>query len=246
MANELQRLAEELLMVKTTAAKGAEGAQTQSKTMVGTVVSVNDPLGQGRIQVIPDEFSPNDTGQTSSYKATPTSWIATQDGFIGKQSSLLVGQRVVLSTVGNDPNKLVVGNVVHDENSGAPAVGTTMTKLPLYPSGSLPKPCPANLGCQVVELDGPMKSDWLCVCLRRNGEYLWVRHIDLNHGHAGQNDGQEKADRGGDMQTPEREHVVWDYVFPTTEKELEKQSIFGTSPRENPWGDDAKWYGGAV
>ena len=245
MGNDLQRLAEELLMVKTAAAKGAEGAQTQSKTMVGTVVSVNDPLNQGRVQVITDEMNPNDTGQTSSYQATPTAWATTQDGFIGKQSSLLVGQRVVLNTVGNDPNKLVIGNVIHDENSVAPALGTTMTRLPVYPSGSLPGPSAANLGCQVVELDGPMNSDWLCVCLRRNGKYLWVRHIDLNHGHAGQNDGQEKPDSDSDIQEPEKEHVVWDYVFPTTDEEMTKESIHGTDPRQNPWGAAAKWYGGA-
>ena len=236
MANELQRLAEELLMVKTAAAKGAEGAQTQSKTMVGTVVSVNDPLNQGRVQVITDEMNPNDTGQTSSYKATPTAWVSTQDSFIGKQSSMLVGQRVVLSTVGNDPNKLVVGNVLHDENSAAPAVGTTMTKLPLSPSGSLPPASAANLGCTVVELDGPCNSDWLCTCLRRRGKYLWIRHIDLNHMHADQDDGKQPPDSDGDSEQPVNEGPIWDKVAPTSDKAYNYQG-YDTM--------DSGWFGGA-
>lgn len=222
--------------MKTSAAKGAEGAQTQSKTMVGTVVSVNDPLNQGRVQVIPDDLSPNDAGQTSSYKASATSWVPTHDSFLGRQSSLLVGQRVVLSTVGNDPNKLVVGNVIHDENSGAAAVGTTMTRLPLYTSGNLPTPCAANLGCTVVELDGPCSSDWLCTCLRRRGKFLWIRHVDLNHMHADQDDGRQPSDSAGDSEAPVNEGPIWDKVAPTSDEAYGYQSYDEM---------DSGWFGGA-
>lgn len=183
MSKELQKLAEELLVMKSAAARGAEGAQTQSKTMVGTVASVKDPLNQGRVQVIVDESNPNDAGQTSGYQATATAWANTADSFIGHQSELLVGQRVVLHTVGNDPNKLIVGNAIHDESSGSTVATTTMTRLPSYLSGQFPEPCEANIGCAAIELEGPFGCDWLCICLRRFGVPLWVRHIDLFHLH---------------------------------------------------------------
>ena len=35
------------------------------------------------------------------------------------------------------------------------------------------------------------------------------------------------------------------YVFPTTHEEYEKNSMHGTNPRANPFGDEAKWHGGA-
>jgi pectate lyase len=97
----------------------------------------------------------------------------------------------------------------------------------------------------VVEQGGPMESDWLCVCLQRKGQMLWVRHIDLNHGHAGEDDGTQKPDSDGDGQVPVKEQSVWDYVFPTTAEEMDKESIHGTDPRNNPYGGQATWYGGA-
>ena len=103
----------------------------------------------------------------------------------------------------------------------------------------------SGVGCMVVEQDGPMESDWLCVCLKRKGEYYWVRHIDLSHGHAGEDDGQQEPDSDGDGEIPVEEQTVWDYVFPTTHEEYEKKSIHGTDPRPNPFGGDANWQGGA-
>ena len=90
-----------------------------------------------------------------------------------------------------------------------------------------------------------MDSDWLCVCLKRKGQMLWVRHIDLNHGHAGEDDGLQEPDSDGDGEVPVDEQSVWDYVFPTTAEEMPKRTIHGTEPRPNPYGDEATWYGGA-
>ena len=94
----------------------------------------------------------------------------------------------------------------------------------------------------VVELDGPMDSDWLCVCLKRSGEYIWVRHIDLAHGHSGQNDGKQPNDTHGDGEEPVNQQTVWDYVFPTSGGQMQKYSKYGTDPRANPYGGDSKWY----
>lgn len=211
-------------------------AHLQPATMVGTVVSVNDPLERGRVKVVTDNFNPNDDGQTSSYKATTTAWATVADSFIGIQSDYLVGQRVVLHTAGNDPNNLVIGNVIHDENSSAPVVGATMTRFPIYDSGSLPEACAANLGCTVIELDGPCSSDWLCTCLRRRGKYLWIRHIDLNHIHQDQDDGRQPPDSAGDGEAPVDEGTIWDKVAPTSDEAYEYQTY-------NPL--DSDWFGGA-
>lgn len=207
MAEDLKLLAQELTKMRSVTQRLTPMAHGVPGTMIGQVVSVNDPLDRGRVQVILENSNPYDTGQTSSNQATPTAWVTTADSFIGKQSKHLVGQRVVLHTAGNDPNNLVVGNVIHDDNTEAPAVGTTMTKLPLYPSGSLPEACTANLGCTVVELDGPHGSDWLCTCLRRSGSFVWVRHMDLYHTHDSQD-----SDSDGDS-----EGTVHDDTKPTSQ-----------------------------
>jgi len=123
---------------------------------------------------------------------------------------------------------------------------SSMTRLPVYSSGDLPPATAENHGCMVVESGGPMQSDWLCVCLRRNGKYLWVRHVDLAHGHAGQNDSSQLPDTGGDGQQPIKNVSVWDNVFPTTAAAMPKASQYGTDSRPNPYGSAAKWYGGAT
>jgi hypothetical protein len=87
-----------------------------------------------------------------------------------------------------------------------------------------------------------MNSDWLCVCLQRQGNYFWVRHIDMAHGHSGQNDGKQPPDSSGDGEPPVNQQTIWDYVFPTTGGEMQKYSQYGTSPRANPFGGEAKWY----
>ena len=90
-----------------------------------------------------------------------------------------------------------------------------------------------------------MESDWLCVCIKRKGEYYWVRHVDLQHGHAGEDDGQQQPDTDGDGEVPVEELTVWDYCFPKTHEEYEKKSMHGTDPRPNPFGGEARHHGGA-
>ena len=67
----------------------------------------------------------------------------------------------------------------------------------------------------------------------------------MNHGHAGQDDGDQDPDSDGDGEVPVDENTVWDTVFPTTQEEYQKNSIHGTEPRDNPFGGEAKWHGGA-
>lgn len=120
-----------------------------------------------------------------------------------------------------------------------------MVRCQVFPSGSLPDACQENHGCIVVEEDGPMECDWLCICAKRKGEFYWIRLVDLAHGHAGEDDGDQDPDTNGDGEVPVKENSVWDFVFPTTHEEMDKQSIHGTSPRDNPEGGKAKHHGGA-
>lgn len=235
-SDDLKKLADEIIQMKSVTNRLTPLAHLQPGTMAGTIVSVNDPLDRGRVKVVTDNFNPNDSGQTSSYQATTTAWATVTNSFIGKQSEMLVGQRVFLHTVGNDPNNLVVGDVIHDDNSVSPALGNTMVRMPMYSAGNLPKPCAANLGCTVIELDGPCSSDWLCTCLRRRGTYLWIRHVDLNHIHADQDDGRQPPDSAKNTQEPVDEGTIWDKVAPTTDKAYAYQS-YDTL--------DSDWFGGA-
>ncbi len=182
--------------------------------------------------------------------------------------------RVPIKARNGDPNRLSFGAPIYDpeesageqgqfesggggrSRSGTPVGGgeneegdippnSDMVRCQVFPSGSLPDASQENHGCMVIEEGGPMDSDWLCVCIKRKGEFYWVRHIDMNHGHAGEDDGQQQPDTDGDGEVPVEELTVWDYVFPTTHEEYEKNSMHGTNPRANPFGDDAKWHGGA-
>lgn len=235
-SDDLKKLADELVKMRSATNKLAPLTQNHPGTMAGTVVSIEDPLEQGRVKVVTDNFNPTEEGTTSSYPATTTAWATVTNGFIGKQSEMLIGQRVFLHTINNNPNNLVVGDVIHDENSIAPAVGNTMVRMPMYASGNLPTPCAANLGCTVIELDGPCTSDWLCTCLRRRGVYLWIRHIDLNHIHQDQDDGRQPPDSCGCGEAPVDEGTIWDKVAPTTDVPYEYQTY-------NPL--DSDWFGGA-
>lgn len=223
-----------------------------AKPFFGTITDVDDPENRGRVKVTPDwadpEIHSEDEGFQDDGQATKTDWIEPDTPFKGLQPEKLKGLRVPVKSRNGDPNRLTFGTPVNDKvetKKGAPPENSDMVRLPVYPSGSLPAADGENVGCMVVEEGGPMESDWLCVCLSRNGEYLWVRHIDLAHGHAGEDDGDQKPDSDGDGEDPVKELTVWDYVFPTTHEEYDKQSKHGTDPRENPYGEDAKWYGGA-
>ena len=116
-----------------------------------------------------------------------------------------------------------------------------MTRLPIYPAGSLPPASADNHGCTVIEEGGPMNSDWTCVCLKRNGKFIWVRHADLAHGHAGSNDTTQQVDSSGNRPSPAQAAASWDHVFVTSHQEMSKITGYGTAPRGNPWGAAAAW-----
>lgn len=119
---------------------------------------------------------------------------------------------------------------------------SSMTRLPYYPADELPPPCKENRGCMVIEECGPYKNDWLCVCLKRGEEYIWVRHADLQHGHAGANDVTSWPDSGGDKMQPGKVAAVWDQVFVTSDAEMKKYTAYGTEARGNPEGGETKWF----
>ena len=246
---------DELARLLQKADRGAAVAQRFSNQMqptYGTITSVSDPANHGRIKVVLDEMNPEilseDGFNQGSGQPTVTDWIDPHIPFQGIQPEDLIGKRVPVQPRAGDPNRLFFGDPVFDPgetNKAAQPKNSSMTRLPVYPSGSLPSASEENIGCMVIEQNGPMESDWLCVCLARKGEYYWVRHIDMSHGHAGEDDGQQDPDSDGDGEVPVEELTVWDYVFPTTHEEYDKKSIHGTDPRSNPFGGDAKWHGGA-
>ena len=231
-------------------------------TLRGKIVDVNDPEQRGRVKVIFDDMNPeipqvSGAGEWSQERVgqEPDSshWIDVSPAFKGKQPAGLVGKRVNISASNGQYQYAVLQDVLYDPELLAQGRqdqlkmpnNSSMTRLPIYASGSLPPASEENHGCMVVESGGPMQSDWMCVCLRRNGSYVWVRHIDLNHGHAGQNDSTQKPDSRGDSQQPVNNATVWDFVFPTTAGAMSKQSSYGTGVRPNPFGGEAKWQGGA-
>jgi hypothetical protein len=228
-------------------------------TLRGTVVSVDDPEELGRVKVVFDDMNPDvpqalGSGQYSDRRvgSEPDSshWIDVSPAFKGKQPKGLVGKRVNISPSSGQYQYAVLQDVLYDPQLMTKTAGksmempnnSSMTRLPVYGAGELPPAGQENHGCMVIEEGGPMNSDWLCVCLRRQGSYFWVRHIDMSHGHSGQNDGKQNPDSSGDGQSPVNQQTVWDYVFPTTGGEMQKYSQYGTSPRANPYGGEAKWY----
>ncbi len=239
---------------------GALTRNSGSASARATIVSVDDPQEMGRVLVVFDAMNGQDipqevgAGEYSDPRldepGNHSHWIDVSPAFKGKQSPGLVGKRVTISSTNGDLSYAILGDVIYDpDNLTESAKGrlkvpnnSSMTRLPIYPSGSLPPPGEENHGCMVVESGGPMSSDWMCVCLRRSGSYIWVRHVDLQHGHAGQNDGDQKPDSSGDIETPVNEQTVWDYVFPTSTSAMPKKSSSGTSPRSNPYGGQATWH----
>jgi hypothetical protein len=228
-------------------------------TLRGTVCDVKDPLNRGRICVIFDDMNPDipqvsGAGEASKARIgqepDKSHWLDVSPAFMGQQPEGLIGKRVNIFPSNGQYTMAMAGDVVFDPQlyaEGKQDVVTmpnnsSMTRLPIYETGKLPPATKENHGCMVVEMGGPMDSDWLCVCLQRQGEYYWVRHIDMAHGHAGENDGKQPSDSHPDNEPPVEEQSIWDYVFPTTGGEMQKYSQYGTSPRANPFGGEAKWY----
>jgi hypothetical protein len=228
-------------------------------TIRGTIKDVNDPENRGRVRVVFDDMNPeipqvSGTGgdwskEREGEEPDLSHWIDVSPAFKGKQPEGLVGKRVNISVSNGQYQYAVLQDVLYDPELLAQKAkdklkipnNSSMTRLPVYGSGSLPPASEENHGCMVIESNGPMQSDWLCVCLRRQGKYIWVRHVDLQHGHAGENDGQQPNDSRGDVEQPVAEQSVWDYVFPTSAQEMPKSSAYGTSPRSNPFGGQATW-----
>ena len=221
-------------------------------TVRGTICSVDDPEDRGRICVIFDDMNPDipqvyGAGEYSKEREgtepDKSHWIDVDEAFKGRQPKGLDGKRININVSnGQFQYAVKVGGPLYDPQMLAQGKGkdlempnnSTMTRLPIYGAGELPPAGKENHGCMVIEEGGPMDSDWLCVCLKRNGQYIWVRHVDLQHGHAGENDGDQPNDSAGDSEQPVAEQSVWDYVFPTSAQEMPKSSAYGTSPRPNP------------
>ena len=224
----------------------------------GRIVDVDDPENRGRVKVVFDFCSPDvpqvsgagEWSESREGEEETSHWIDVAPSFQGRQPPGLVGKRVNIAVTNGEYQYAVLNDVVFDPQNLAQDKqdklkmpdNSSMTRLPLYPAGKLPPACKENHGCMVIELDGPMSSDWVCVCLRRRGKYLWVRHVDLQHGHAGQDSGLQGADSHGDGEQPVNEQTVWDYVFPTSDKTMGKSSVGGTDPRSNPYGGGATWH----
>lgn len=229
-------------------------------TVRGVVKDVNDPEERGRVRVLFDAFSPDIptnagaegefAGERAVTEPELSHWIDVSPSFKGKQPAGLIGTRVSIVTSDGDYKYAVLGDTLYDPERLTETAASklkqprnsSMTRLPIYSAGSLPPACKENHGCIVIEEGGPMNSDWTCVCLKRNGKYIWVRHVDLQHGHAGEDDGSQNPDSHGDSEAPVKESSVWDYVFPTSDSEMPKSSAFGQSPRPNPYGGSATWH----
>ena len=228
------------------------------------VVDVEDPQERGRVRVLFDSVNYKEIPQVTAAGQFSKSrdgsieylshWIDTSPAFKGRQPQGLLGKRVSIVLSQSQYPYAILQDVLHDKelltDEAASKLqipnNSPMVRLPIYGAGGLPPACAENHGCTVIESAGPMLSDWLCVCLRRNGKYYWVRHVDLAHGHAGQNDSSQLPDTGGDGQQPIKNVAVWDNVFPTTAAQMPYASQYGTDARPNPFGAAAKWYGGAT
>lgn len=181
-------------------------------TLRGTVVDVNDPENRGRVRVIFDDFDPNipevsGAGESSKRREgenpDASHWLDVSPAFQGKQPPGLVGKRVniaasngqyqyaVLQDVVFDPQMLASGKSMNMPNN------SSMTRLPVYPSGQLPPATAENVGCLIIEDGGFDGMQWLSVCLQRSGGYTWVNLMDRLHIHGGQ-----ANDSHGDSEGP--------------------------------------------
>ena len=175
----------------------------------GTVTSVEDPEERGRVKVVFDDMNPSvpqvtGAGEWSEErkgeKPDESHWIDTSPAFKGKQPPGLVGKRVNISASNGQYQYAILQDVLHDpellatnaKNKPEIPNNSSMTRLPCYPSGSLPPASAENLGCVIVETGGFDGMDWLSVCIKRSGGYTWVNLMDRLHVH----DSQANDSRG--------------------------------------------------
>jgi hypothetical protein len=233
----------------------ARSAGLPRGTVRGVVKDVDDPQNRGRVRVLFDCVNLNvpqvqDGPPREGNGDLLSHWIDVCPAFEGKQPRGLLGKRVSVVLSNGQYQYAILQDVLHDkENLTEEAASrlempnnSSMTRLPGYYADEMPKPCEANHGCCVIEKDGPMDSDWLSVCMKRDGGYFWVRHVDLSHGHAGGNDGTQANDSLGSRQNPVMMGTVGDGAFPTTAQQFKQNSEYTTRPQGNPKGEDAHWY----
>lgn len=218
-------------------------------SLKGTIVDIRDPENLGRVKVLFDSMN-NEIQDQPGAENYVSHWVSVSPSFVGRQTEELLNARVTLAPVDGKYDRAILQDIIYDpETNTIPKQpkpqSSTMTRLPVYPAGKLPPPQIENLGCMAVEMGGPLNSDWLVVCLRRNGNFMWVRHIDMAHGHSGGDDTDNGFDADGCVNPPGKSLSTWDTVFPTTDREMPKLSFYTSDPRPNPYGPNAKWYGQA-
>ena len=185
----------------------AKFAGLPKSSLRGTVVSVDDPEKRGRVKVIFDDMNPDvpqvtGAGEWSEPREGEnpdiSHWIDVSPPFKGKQAPGLVGKRVNINASNGQYQYAVLQDVLHDPETLASGKGvsmpdnSSMTRLPVYPSGGLPDATAENVGCVIVETGGFQGLDWLTVCLKRSGGYKWVNMMDRLHTH----DSQANDSRG--------------------------------------------------
>ena len=199
----------------------AKFAGLPKSSLRGTVVSVDDPEKRGRVKVIFDDMNPDvpqvtGAGEWSEPREGEnpdiSHWIDVSPPFKGKQAPGLVGKRVNINASNGQYQYAVLQDVLHDPETLASGKGvsmpdnSSMTRLPVYPSGGLPDATAENVGCVIVETGGFQGLDWLTVCLKRSGGYKWVNMMDRLHTH----DSQANDSRG------DKEGIVNDDTKATT------------------------------
>jgi hypothetical protein len=172
-------------------------------TLRGTIVDVDDPKERGRVKVIFDDMNPDipqvsGAGDWSKRRVgeapDESHWIDTSPAFKGKQPKGLVGKRVNISASNGQYQYAVLQDVMFDPQLLAEGQkkkldmpnNSSMTRLPVYPSGELPPATAENVGCVIIEEDGFDGMQWLSVCLLRSGGYTWVNMMDRLHIHDSQ------------------------------------------------------------
>ena len=192
-------------------------------TVRGVIKDVNDPQERGRVRVVFDDMNPDipqvtGAGEYSEARIGEepdlSHWIDVSPAFMGKQPEGLVGKRVNISVSNGQFQYAVLQDVLFDPELLAESAAkglempnnSSMTRLPVYPSGSLPPATAENVGCLVIEDGGFDGMQWLSVCLSRSGGYAWVNLMDRLHIHDTQSN-----DSAGDT-----EGVVNDDTHATT------------------------------
>lgn len=192
-------------------------------TVRGVIKDVNDPENRGRVRVVFDDMNPEipqvtGAGEYSEARVGEepdlSHWIDVSPAFMGKQPTGLVGKRVNISVSNGQFQYAVLQDVLFDPELLAQKSASklkmpnnsSMTRLPVYSSGSLPPATAENVGCVIVEDGGFDGMQWLSVCLARSGGYAWVNLMDRLHIH----DSQVNDSRG------DREGTVNDDTHATT------------------------------